>query len=177
MDGDAFRALTLLDQSDAMRRAGRFREALQLVERCLQQSLVHSRALALRAWLLFEQGDFVHALEALQALGTVPGREKSIESLKRGLEQLTGLREARLDSAFATESMARVLVEQGYLLEAMEIYRRIFLDSEGEKRLWEEMILLRQRLEREGSREAPKGSLAQELEVWDRWMQKRQRGN
>lgn len=110
-------------------------------------------------------------------MGTVPGWQKTIESLKRGLEQLTGLREARLDSAFATESMARVLVEQGYLLEALEIYRRIFLDSEGEKRFWEEMILLRQRLEREGSREAPKGSLAQELEVWDRWIQKRQRGN
>lgn len=177
MDGNDSRASALLDRSDGMRRAGRIREALEVTERCLQHSPARPRALLLRARLLFEQGRCVHALEALQALGAVPGREKSIESIRQGLKQLIQLRDARLDPAFTTESMARLLGEQGYLLEAMEIYRRLFLDSEGEKKFWEEMLLLRQRLEQEGSREVPKESLAQKLAAWDRWMQRRQRGN
>ncbi|MFQ5904243.1 MAG: hypothetical protein ACE5JO_11185 [Candidatus Binatia bacterium] len=81
-----------------------------------------------------------------------------------------------MDPAFVTESMAGVLVRQGYLLEAMEIYRQLFLASKGEKRLWEEILLLRDRLEREGSRETQRESVAQKLEVLDRWIQSQQRG-
>ena len=100
-----------------------------------------------------------------------------MRALRKGLERLCELKAAEIDPAFATESMAQLHVQQGYLLEAMEIYRRLWLGSPGEARFWEEMRRIRDRVEREGSRDKSRESLDRELSAWDRWMQRRKRGS
>ena len=167
----------LLDRAERLRRAGKIGEGLRLVEELVCQNPDHPRALLLQSRLLFERGSLSQALEVLQELGSVPLWQEELRSLRKGLDHLARLEAAGFDPAFATESMARLLVQQGYLLEGMGIYRRLFLASEGEKRLWEEMVRLRERVEREGSREAPKERVEKELAAWDRWLEKRQRGS
>lgn len=167
----------LLDRAEGLRLAGKIGEGLRLVEGLVRQNPEHPRALLLQSRLLFERGSLSQALEVLRALGSVPTRQEELRSLRKGLDDLARLEAAGFDPAFATESMARLLVQQGYLLEGMGIYRRLFLASEGEKRLWEEMLRLRERVEREGSREAPKERVAKELAAWDRWLDKRRRGS
>lgn len=166
----------LADLAESLRLEGRLGEALETVERCLEESPKHPRALLLRGRLLYQEGKVLEALEGLRLLDSVLGRDKGFRTLTEGLEQLWQRRNSQMDPAFATETMARLLVQQGYLLQAMEIYRQLLLASEGEKRLWEEILLLRDRLEREGSREAQDERVAQELEALGRWIQKQQRG-
>lgn len=167
----------LLDRAEGLRRAGKIGDGLELVEGLVRENPDHPRALLLRSRLLFERGSFSQALGALKALSSVPAWQGELRSLRKGLDHLAQLEEAEVDPAFATESMARLLVQQGYLLEGMEIYRRLYLASAGEKRFWEELLNLRERLECEGSRETPKERVEKELAAWDRWLEKRQRGS
>ncbi|MBI2090190.1 MAG: tetratricopeptide repeat protein [Deltaproteobacteria bacterium] len=167
----------LLDRAEELRRAGKTREGLELVERSLGQRPDHPRALFLRTRLLFEQGSFAAALETLRPLSSLPLWAREVRGLQKGLERIVELKEAEIDPAFATESMAQLRVQQGYLLEAMEIYRRLWLGSPGEARFWEEISRIRDRVEREGSRDKSRESLDRELSAWDRWMQKRKRGS
>lgn len=168
---------SLLDRAEGLRRAGKIGDGLELVEGLVRENPDHPRALLLRTRLLFERGSFSQALEALKALSSVPAWQGELRSLRKGLDHLAQLEAAEVDPAFATESMARLLVQQGYLLEGMEIYRRLFLASAGEKRFWEELLVLRERLESERSREVSKERVEKELAAWDRWLEKRQRGS
>lgn len=166
----------LVDLAESLRLEGRSREALEALDRCLQESPKHPRALLLRGRLLYQEGSIPKALEGLRPLSSILDRDSGLKAITTGLEQLWDTRNSQMDPAFVTETMAGLLTEQGYLLEAMEIYRQLFLASEGEKQIWEKILLLRDRLEREGSRETQKESLAEELEALDRWIQKQQRG-
>lgn len=165
----------LADLAEGLRQEGKLQEALAAVERCLQESPRHPRALLLRARLLYQEGKLLEALEVLRPLDSILGRDKRLKTITTGLDQLWQRRNSQMAPAFVTESMASLLAQQGYLLEAMEIYRQLYQVSEREKRLWEEILLLRDRLEREGSRETEKERVAQELEALDRWIQKQQR--
>ena len=167
----------LLDRAEELRRAGKTREGLELAQRSLRQWPDHRRALFLRTRLLFEQGSFAEALETLRPLSSLPLWAEELRALRKGLERLCELKVAEIDPAFATESMAQLHVQQGYLLEAMEIYRRLWLGSPVEARFWEEMRRIRDRVEREGSRDKSRESLDRELSAWDRWMQRRKRGS
>lgn len=167
----------LLDQAEELRRAGKTHEGLELVERSLQQWPNHPLALLLRSRLLFDRGEFAEALETLRPLSSLPVWAQEVRGLQKGLERLVELKAAELDPAFATESMARLLTQQGYLSEAMDIYCRLLRASPGEARFWEEMLRIRERLEREGSREKSRESLDRELAAWDRWMRKHERGS
>ncbi|OGP22566.1 MAG: hypothetical protein A2038_07060 [Deltaproteobacteria bacterium GWA2_57_13] len=168
---------SLLDRAEGLRRAGKIGDGLELIEGLVRENPDHPRALLLWTRLLFERGSFSQALEALKALSFVPACQGELRLLRKGLEHLAQLEAAEPDPAFATESMARLLVQQGYLLEAMEIYRRLFLTSAGEGRFWEEMRRIRDRLEGGGSRDKSREGLDGELAAWDRWMQKRKRGS
>lgn len=162
----------LLDRAEELRREGKTREGMELVERSLGQRPDHSLGLFLRSRLLFEQGSFVEALEALRPLSSLAVWGREVGALRKALERLIELRETGIDPAFATESMAQLLTEQGHLLEALDIYRRLLFGSPGEERIWQEMRRIRERLDREGSRDQSGESLERELAVWDRWMQR-----
>lgn len=166
----------LADLAEKLRQERRFNEALKVVERSIQESPKHPQALLLRGRLLYQEGKVLQALEVLRPLGSILRRDKGLKTITTGLEQLWQMRNSQMDPAFVTESMAGLLAQQGYLLEAMEIYRQLFLASEGEKRLWEEILLLRERLKQEGSRETQRERVAKELEALERWIQNQQRG-
>lgn len=167
----------LLDRAEALRRAGKTREGMELVERSLGQWPEHPRGLFLRSRLLFEQGSFMEALEALRPLSSLAVWGREAEGLRKALERLVELHETGIDPAFATESMAQLLAEQGHLLEALDVYRRLLFGSPGEARIWQEMLRVRERLDRGGSRDQPRESLERELAAWDRWLQRRKRGS
>jgi tetratricopeptide (TPR) repeat protein len=165
----------LVDLAENLRLEGRSREALEALERCLQESPKHPRALLLRGRLLYQEGSIPKALEGLRPLNSILDRDSGLKTITTGLEQLWDIRNSQMDPAFVTETMARLLVQQGYLLEAIEIYRQLLLTSEEKKRIWEEILLLRDRLEGEGSRGMERERVVQELEALDHWIQKQQR--
>ena len=160
-----------MELAERLRQEGRHAEAFQAVERCLEQSPKHPPAILLFARLLYQEGKVLQALDALRPLDSILGQDGSIRTIAAGLDQLWQARSSQTDPAFVTETMAGLLVRQGYLLEAMEIYRRLFLVSGGEKQLWEKILILRERFGREGSRDTQKEKLARELESLDRWIQ------
>ena len=159
----------LADLAESLRQQGRYTEAWKVIERCLEQSPRHPRAILLRSRLLFQEG------KPLQALESVLGEDDAFKTIATSLEKLCRERDAQTDPAFVTESMAGLFVQQDYLLEALGIYRQLFLASGGEKQLWEKILFLRERLAREGSRDAPTGRVKQELELLDRWIQGQQK--
>lgn len=159
----------LADLAESLRQQGRYTEAWKVIERCLEQSPRHPRAILIRSRLLFQEG------KPLQALESVLGEDDAFKTIATSLEKLCRERDAQTDPAFVTESMAGLFVQQDYLLEALGIYRRLFLASGGEKQLWEKILFLRERLAREGSRDAPTERVKQELELLDRWIQGQQK--
>ena len=165
----------IVDRSEGLRQEGRIQEALDWVEKFLQDRPDHPRAFLLRSRLLYEQGKLVPALEALRRLDSILARDHGLQDLIAALEQLSEIRKSPREPAFVTESMARLLVRQGYFLEAMETYRQLFLTSQEKGELWEEIVRLRHCLAREGSRGVEKERVVQKLEAWDRWMQEQQR--
>lgn len=170
---------------------GRLQDALESVEHCLRENPKHPRTLLLLGRIHYQQGRYDQALEALHSLEPILGRDRGhrpgfdgelsrrLQTIITALEQLREMRQAQMDPAFFTETMAELQAEQGYLLEALDIYRRHFLSSRGEERqrLRERILLLRNRLEREGSREVPKERVIQELGALDQWIQKREGGS
>ncbi len=77
-----------------------------------------------------------------------------------------------MDPAFVTETMAELSLRQGYLWDAMEIYRHLYLVSAPEE-LWQKIICLRDRLEQEEDRKKDGGE--ERLEALKHWIESRQR--
>ncbi|TAK07531.1 hypothetical protein EPO44_03850 [bacterium] len=147
------------------------------VERCLEQNPKHPRAVLLCGRLLYQEGRMLETLESLHLLGSILGQDEGLKTITASLERLWQEKNVQTEPAFITEAMAGLLTQQGYLLEAMKIYRQLFLASGREGRLWERILFLREQLAREGSREARKEKIAEDLEEWDRWIQEQRRGN
>jgi tetratricopeptide (TPR) repeat protein len=168
----------LVEETESMRRQGRLHEALEVVERFLRKSPDHPRALLLRSRVLYELGRTAQAVEGLNNLGRVIGLEP-LQSLVAAIERLgvSGHSSSAPAFAFATESMARLLAQQGYFLEALEVYRRLF-EAGPENSEWrDEVARLKTTVEQEGSRGATRERVAQELEACDLWLKQRQRGS
>lgn len=163
--------------AESLRQGGRFAAAIETVERSLQENCNHARSLLLRARILYQQGQILQALQSLRPLQSLLGKDRELATIVASLEQLSQKRISQTDPVFVTEAMARLLVQQGYLLQATEIYRQLFLIPEENKELWREILLLRDRLEREGSREIPKERILHEIEGLDRWIEKHKRGS
>lgn len=170
---------SLADLAQGLLQGKRLKEALESAQRCLRESPSHPRCLLLLSRILYQEGRYDQALEALRPLEPILGPDPGLQAIIRGLRQLQQMRRAQMDPNFLTETMAGLQVEQGYLVEAMEIYRHLFLSSpeEERQRLWEKILRLRDRLEGEGSREMPTKRVAQELEVLDCWIQKQEKGS
>jgi tetratricopeptide (TPR) repeat protein len=162
----------LVEETESMRRQGRLHEALEVVERFLRKSPDHPRALLLRSRVLYELGRTAQAIEGLNNLGRVIGLEP-LQTLAAAIERLGVSEPPSSAPAFATESMARLLAQQGYFLEALEVYRRLF-EAAPEKSEWrDEVALLKTTVEQEGSRGATRERMAQELEACDLWLKQR----
>jgi tetratricopeptide (TPR) repeat protein len=168
-------AAALLDQAEAMRREGRVHEALESVEGFLNAKPDHSRALLLKSRLLYETGSVAEAIDGLRTLGRhVDGEE--LQSIIEALEQFRGSGQSRQTQAFATESMARLLAEQGYFLEALEVYRQLFHAAPERGGVYDEIGRLKTIVEQEGSRGATSERVAHELEAWNEWLRAHSRG-
>lgn len=165
-----------VDRAEAMRRQGRVQEAMESVGRFLRERPNNPRALLLRSRLLYQLGKPTQALEALYEVERIIGKDGELQSVVGALEGLRAREKPPTASAFATESMARLLDQQGYFLEAMEIYRQRLQAAPERGELWEEMARLRGRLEREGSREATQERVARGIEAWDRWLREHRSG-
>jgi tetratricopeptide (TPR) repeat protein len=166
----------LLDRAERLRHGQKVPEGLELVGKTLARSPNHPRALLLQCRLLFELRDFAGALETLRTLSGASTGQVELEALRRALEKLVGLKQTEIDSAFATESMAELLSQQGYFSEAMAVYRRVYLASGGHARILGEIDRIKKRAENEGSRDKSEASLARELAAWESWLRERERG-
>ena len=165
-----------VDEAEGMRREGRIQEALESVEKFLQERPDHPRGLLLRSRLLYELGKHPQALEGLREAAEIMGEDRELHSIVAALEQLGDGAKLWRVPAFATESMAGLLAQQGYFLEAMEIYRQLFQAAEERSDLWDEIARLRACAEREGSRGATLERVAREVEAWERWFKEHRRG-
>jgi len=167
----------LVDETESMRRQGRLHEALEVVERFLRKSPDHHpRALLLRSRIHYELGRKVQAVQGLHDLGRTVGNEQ-VQSIVAAIERLGDSGKSSSDPAFVTVSMAGLLAQQGYFLEALEVYRRL-LEAAPERSDWdEETARLKRIVEQEGSRGATRERVAQELEACDLWLKQRQRGS
>ncbi|HKA31829.1 MAG TPA: hypothetical protein VKH64_01350, partial [Candidatus Binatia bacterium] len=76
-----------------------------------------------------------------------------------------------------TESMARLLMQQGYYLEAIEVYRRVFEGATNRPGLRDEIVRIMEIVEREGSREADAERVRHELDVSARWLEQHPKGS
>ena len=165
-----------VDRAETMRREGHIHEALETLGQFLKERPNHPRALLLRSRLLYELGSVPQAVEGLRDLGRIV-TDRELRSIVAALEQLRDGGKLWQAPAFATESMARLLAQQGYLLEALELYRQLFQAAPERSELCDEITRLKASVEREGSREATKERVARELEAWERWLQQHQRGS
>lgn len=165
----------IADRAESLRREGKLKEAGSLIETCLELNPVHPRALLLKGRILYEQERLSEALDALGLLDSIRGGDAGIKVVVQTLRELSERRGFEADRAFATESMAALLAEQGYFLEAMDIYRQLFMSSR-ETRYLEGILRVKERLEAEGSRGRAKEKIAGELKAWERWIEKRRRG-
>jgi tetratricopeptide (TPR) repeat protein len=163
----------LLDDADALRRHGRLRDALEAVERVLAVAPEHRRALLLKSRLLYQNGALGRALDVARALDPMADGEAA--------ELIAAL--VRLDRAphrpapFATESMARLLTQQGYYLEALEVYRQLFEVSADRPGLRDEIVRIMEIVAREGSRDADAERVRHELEIAARWLDQHTKGS
>ena len=157
----------LVDQAEELRREGRLEEALETVERCLEENPGHLRALLLQGRVLYQGGMVSQALRALDLLEELLGRDEALARITEGLKGLLQEPEPDVDPAFVTETMAELHIKQGYLWDAMEIYRHLWGVSPGDK-LWEKILDLRQGLEKE--RFKTKEEKVRRLAALDQWL-------
>ena len=167
------RALELLDDAESLRRRGHASAAREAVERALVESPAMPRARLLKSRLDYRRGNIGEALEGVRALEPSLGRTE-LAQLRTALERLD--EKARRAPAFATESMARLLAEQGYSLEALEVYRQLFETAANRDELRDEIARLKDIVQREGSRDATGERVRRELETWERWLEEHPRG-
>lgn len=174
METRALSPSELVDLAESLRHQGRCAEAKKTLERCLEQKSAHPRGLLLLSRLQYQEGKFLEARETLRLLEPILGGDESLNTISGGLERLRQ-RSLETDPAFVTETMAGLLVEQGYLLEALDIYRQLFVASAGEKQLWGRILSLRERVKQEGSRGAGQEKVAEQLEALERWIETQKR--
>ena len=165
-----------MKQIEAMRRDGRLHEALTSVERVLKEKPNHTRALLVRSRLYYGMGGMTQAVGGLRDLGRVIGDDR-VQSIVRAIERLDDSVKSSSMPTFVTESMGRLLTQQGYFLEALEIYRRLS-EAEPEKtELRDEVERLRTMVEQESSRGATSETVAREIEACDLWLKQHPRGS
>jgi len=112
-----------------LRERGRLHEALEVAERCLRESPGHPRGLLLQSRILYLAGMYAQSLRVLGSLEQILGSEEGLRKIKEGLEGLWQDPKPKIDPAFVTETMAELHIKQGYLWEAMEIYRQLYVAS------------------------------------------------
>ena len=166
-------ASSLLEDADALRRRGRLSDALETVERVLAVVPEHRRALLLKSRLLYQNGAIERALDVARALDSLVGGEAA--ELIAALVRLD--RAAHRPAPFATESMARLLMQQGYYLEAIEVYRQLFEGSANQPGMRDEIVHTMEIVEREGSRDADAERVRHELNVSARWLEEHPKGS
>jgi tetratricopeptide (TPR) repeat protein len=165
----------MVDRAEVLRREARIQEGLEAVEQVLQETPYHPRAVLLRSRLLYERGSLPQAVEAVRHLERAVG-ERELRPLVAALERLNDQTSSPRSPAFATESMAKLLTQQGYFLEALEVYRQLFEGAPNKSELWDEIVRLKTAVAEEGSREATKERVERELDTWERWLRDHQRG-
>ncbi len=166
----------LVDRAESLRKEGRLLEALEAVEHCLQRSPGHPRGLLLHCRILYLAGRYAQALHVLDSLEDKLGKGESLKEITEGLERLWQKPNPETDPAFITETMADLHIRQGYLWEAMEIYRQLYLASEGKELLWQKILGLRDRLGQEESQKTKEERAAERWEALNRWIKNQQRG-
>ncbi len=166
----------LVDLAESLRLEGRLLDALETIERCLQKSPRHARGLLLYCRILYLAGRYAEALHVLSSLEGILGRDERLTKIAKGLEELWQKPDPKMDPAFVTETMAELHISQGYLWEAMEIYRQLYLASEDERQLWQKILDLRDRLGQEESRKAHEERATERLEALNHWINNQQEG-
>jgi len=170
MKSEASGLAELVDLAETLRQEGRLEEALQTVKRCLAMNPQHARALLLLGRLLYQEGKISQAMEELRSLNAILAGDGGFQTLTRGLEEIRQKKNSPIDVSFATESMAQLLGQQGYHLEALKVYRQLYLASGAEARFWKAILELRDRLRQEGSRGTVKEKVAEEIEQLNHWI-------
>ncbi len=165
-------ASELADLAEKLREEGRLHEALEVVERCLNESPGHPWGLLLQSRILYLAGMYAQALRVLGSLEQILTKDEGLKKIKDGLEELWQEPKPKIDPAFVTETMAELYIRQGYLWEAMEIYQQLYLASAPEG-LWQKVICLRDRMENEG--DTRKDGEDERLEALNRWIEDQQR--
>ena len=167
----------LVDLAESLRLEGRLLDALKAIERCLQNNPRHARGLLLYCRILYLSRRYAEALHVLSSLEGILGRDEGLKKITEGLEELWQKPDPKMDPAFVTETMAELHISQGYLWEAMEIYRQIYLATKGEGQLWQKVLELRDRLELEESRKTQEEKASERLEALNRWINSQQGGS
>jgi tetratricopeptide (TPR) repeat protein len=167
------RSSELVDTAESLRRRGRVDDALEAVEQVLAAAPEHRRALLLKSRLLYQRGALGRALDVARALEPLLGGEAA--ELTAALMRLD--QAARRPAPFATESMARLLTQQGYFLEAIEVYRQLYEVSTNPTGARDEIARLTGLVERDGSRDAEEERVRRELEVSARWLERHPKGS
>jgi len=163
------------DRAEQLRQEGRLHEALEVAERCLRESPGHPRGLLLQSRILYLAGMYAQSVRVLASLEQILGSEEGLRKIKEGLEGLWQEPKPKIDPAFVTETMAELHIKQGYLWEAMEIYRQLYVVSPQRER-WQEILHLRSRLE-PGVGDTQEGKVDERLEALNRWIENQQRGS
>ena len=166
------RIADVLDTAERLRRRGEVAAALSAVDEVLRE-MPAARALLLKSRLLYQSGNLRGALDALREVESFRGTREFTE-LRLKLEELEDAQRRR--APFVTESMARLSVQQGYLLEAIEIYRQLFETAPNRSEILDEVARLKVTVEREGSRDAAAERVRRELDGCDRWLAEHPRG-
>ncbi|HEY1268781.1 MAG TPA: tetratricopeptide repeat protein [Candidatus Binatia bacterium] len=166
------RSSELVDTAESLRRRGRVDDALEAVEQVLAAAPEHRRALLLKSRLLYQRGALGRALDVARALEPLLGGEAA--ELTAALMRLD--QAARRPAPFATESMARLLTQQGYFLEAIEVYKQLY-EASANPGVLDEIVRLTGLVEREGSRDAGEELVRHGLEVSARWLEKHPKGS
>jgi len=161
------------DLAEQLRQEGRLHEGLEVVERCLKESPGHPRGLLLQSRILYLAGMYAQSLRILGSLEQILGSKEGLRKIKEGLEGLWQEPRPKIDPAFVTETMAELHIKQGYVWEAMEIYRQLYVAS-PQGGLWQKILQLRSRLE-PGVGETDDGKADERLEALDRWIENQPR--
>ena len=167
-----FASLELNDLAETLRRRGRYPEALATVERGLKKNPANPRGLLIEGRILYQMGMMEQALAALRQLDSRVPESQELHWLTRGLEDLRRGPNPKADT-FATETMAKLQIRQGYLWEAMEIYRQLYL-STPQQPLWTKILDLRKRLQ-----ESPGESQdsVERFQALDQWIENEERSH
>lgn len=167
------RSSELVDTAESLRRRGRVDDALEAVEQVLAAAPEHRRALLLKSRLLYQSGALGRALDVARAVEPMLGGEAA--ELTAALVRLDQS-ERRPPAPFATESMARLLTQQGYFLEAIEVYKQLY-EASANPAVRDEIVRLTGLVEREGSRDASEELVRHGLEVSAQWLERHPKGS